>query len=431
MRAWLADTMDDARSFFEGPRGRRWVLSRSRGWLGGVALVVLCAALYLPGAFAMPTVDRDEARFAQASRQMFESVALSEGERDEALHGGGLVVPRFGAEDRLNTPPLVYWAQAGSAALFTGGDPSADAVWMYRVPSALFAALAVLLTWRIGVGALDPRAGWLGAALLAACPVVVWEAHQARADQLLLACTAGAMWGLWRCASGRPGSRFGWAGAAVLWVSMGLGILAKGPIVVLVVGLAAVVLAMTRGWGVLLRVRPVTGVVILGAVLAPWAVLVAQRVGFDVLWAQLAGEAFGRAVSATEGRWWPPGYHLVLLAVLFWPGVLLAGLGVVRAWRRARPLAVVRWGAGRYSGAGAAGGAGVACGGGRRVGRRASRGDGVGVLAVADGRRGVGRGAAGGAWRVGGRDRGALGCDGGRVGAVGGRGVGLGAAFVA
>ena len=339
--------MDDARSFFEGPRGRRWVLSRSRGWLGGVALVVLCAALYLPGAFAMPTVDRDEARFAQASRQMFESVALSEGERDEALHGGGLVVPRFGSEDRLNTPPLVYWAQAGSAALFTGGEPSVDAVWMYRVPSALFAALAVLATWRIGVGALDPRAGWLGAALLAACPVVVWEAHQARADQLLLACTAGAMWGLWRCASGRPGSRFGWAGAAVLWVSMGLGILAKGPIVVLVVGLAAVMLAVTRGWGVLLRIRPVMGVVILGVVVAPWAVLVTQRVGFEALWGRLTGETIGRASSAMEGHWGPPGYHLALLAVLFWPGVLLASLGVVRAWRRARPLASVRRGVAR------------------------------------------------------------------------------------
>lgn len=305
-------------------------------------LVVLCAALYLPGAFAMPAVDRDEARFAQASRQMFESMALPEAERDAGLHGGGLVVPRFGGRDRLAKPPLIYWVQAGAAAALTGGDPSVDAVWMYRLPSALFAAITVLCVWRLGVSAFDPRAGLLGAALLAACPVMVWEAHQARADQLLLACTTGAMWGLWCVVDGPRGRLARWAVPLGMWAAIGLGILAKGPITPMVVGLAAVVLLLTRGVGWVPRARPLTGVVVLLAVVSPWVVAVSRRVGFDVLWSRLTAETVGRVSSAVEGHWGPPGTHLALLAVLFWPGVLLTSLGLVRAWRRARPLASVR-----------------------------------------------------------------------------------------
>src|SRR5882672_6903498 len=36
-------------------------------------LVALCLLTFLPGFFTMPPVDRDEARFAQATKQMIES----------------------------------------------------------------------------------------------------------------------------------------------------------------------------------------------------------------------------------------------------------------------------------------------------------------------------------------------------------------------
>ena len=47
----------------------RW----SEGWRPYLLLVLLSLALYLPGIAALPVTDRDEARFAQASRQMLES----------------------------------------------------------------------------------------------------------------------------------------------------------------------------------------------------------------------------------------------------------------------------------------------------------------------------------------------------------------------
>ena len=127
-------------------------------------LVACCLAVYGPGMLLLPVIDRDEARFAQASRQMFEAVALPESERDVTLHSGGAVVPMVGGRERINKPPMIYWLQAGSAAVFSRGQPSADAVWMYRVPSLIAAIITLLTVWRAVAMRFGPRAALLAVA---------------------------------------------------------------------------------------------------------------------------------------------------------------------------------------------------------------------------------------------------------------------------
>lgn len=313
------------------------------GPVGGLALVVICLTVYLPGLVSIPPIDRDESRFAQASRQMFESRALAPTERDDGLHAGGLTIPRVQGRDRLNKPPLIYWLQAASAAVLTGGDPRHDAIWMYRVPSLIAAIVTVLATWRIGLSMFDPRAAWLGAALLAVSPVFVWEAHQARADHVMVACTTLAVWGLWTVWRGRGAAaapvtshlRRSVAPALLLWLPLALGILTKGPIAPLVVGLTALSLSLnSRQWRWLGATRPLLGLLIVGVVVVPWLFAVARHVGLERYWSVVYKEVFVRAGSAKEGHWGPPGYHLVLLVALFWPGSLLAGAAFARAIRR-------------------------------------------------------------------------------------------------
>ncbi len=329
----------------------------ARGLPAGAMLVVLCVAVYLPGQFRIPPVDRDESRFAQASRQMFESVALPPEHRDTnddgtGLHDGGLVVPMVQGRPRLNKPPLIYWAQAGSAAVFTAGDPARDAIWMYRLPSALFATIAVLATWRLGARAFDPRTGFTGAALLAVCPMVVWDAHQARADQLLLACTTVAMLAMWHAIrrdrhAHRSGAR-GWVvpaspWAIVFWVAVALGILAKGPITPMVAALTLLAFVIkVRSVRPLRALAPAVGLPITLAITLPWVIAVIDRVGFDTYRSIVFGETVGRSGSAMEGHWGPPGYHLVFLVPLFWPGVLLTAISVGRACRRAQGVPLER-----------------------------------------------------------------------------------------
>jgi len=309
---------------------RMMLLGEARGWAGrwqgGLLLVAICLAVLLPGLFTLPPIDRDESRFAQASRQMLES--------------GDFVVPRVQDRPRLNKPPLIYWLQAASAAAFTGGDASRDAIWMYRLPGAACMLLAVLATWRIGCALGDPRAALLGATLLAICPLVVIDAHQARADQLLLLTTTIAMCGLWRVLRG--GGRLAWVG---LWLAVGAGVMAKGPVTPMVVLFSAAVWAVMKGdWrGTLRTARPLLGLAIVGACVAPWVVAVGGRVGWDVYLSAIVDETLGRSVGAKEGHWGPPGYHLLLLVALFFPGSILTGLAFVRTLRsglRRRPL---RW----------------------------------------------------------------------------------------
>lgn len=312
---------------------------RSGSWrFGGVALVVLCLAVYLPGLFTIPPIDRDESRFAQASRRMFES--------------GDYVVPRVqaGAAPRLNKPPLIYWLQCASVGVF--GDPASPPppstpglgnIWVFRIPSVLCAIGAVLVTWRLGCRMFDPRVAWLGAAFLAVCPMVAWDAHQARADQLLLFCTVAAQACLfiaWRRAADAEAAKPGWLPMLGFWLMTGLGILAKGPITPMVAGLTIFAMCLlSRRWRWVLALRPLLGLIIIAALVGPWVYLVGERVGWRGEHGYLAtvyNETIGRSVNSrgAEGHWGPPGYHLVLLVVLMWPGSMLTALGLRWAWMR-------------------------------------------------------------------------------------------------
>ena len=91
-----------------------------------VAFLLLCGLLlFLPGFFNIPPIDRDEARFAQATKQMVET--------------GDFVDIRFQDEVRYKKPVGIYWLQ--SAAVETAsalGLPRAQLrIWIYRIPSLI------------------------------------------------------------------------------------------------------------------------------------------------------------------------------------------------------------------------------------------------------------------------------------------------------
>jgi len=267
---------------------------------------------------------------------MFESVALPADEKSPDLHDGGLAVPKMADRPRLNKPPLIYWLQVTSAAAFTRGDPQHDALWMYRLPSVLAALGTVLITWRFGSRLFDPSTGLLAGTLIAICPMVVWDAHQARADQVLLVCTTSAMFALW---SIHHHDRHAWHRTLWLWISVGLGVLTKGPITPVVLVLTAIGLSwIGREWRWIKRTNPLVGVAIVVLSLTPWVVLVSRHIGFSVFINTIVDETLGRSASAKEGHWGPPGYHTVLLAVLFWPGSMLTLAAFVRTCRLAVQL---------------------------------------------------------------------------------------------
>src|SRR4249920_4251778 len=89
-----------------------------------VAVLVLASLLaFLPGFFQIQPTDRDEARFAQATKQMLET--------------GEYVDIRFQDEVRYKKPVGIYWLQAAAVETASAlGVPRADVrIWIYRIPS--------------------------------------------------------------------------------------------------------------------------------------------------------------------------------------------------------------------------------------------------------------------------------------------------------
>lgn len=134
----------------------------------------------------------------------------------------------------------------------------------------------------------------------------------------------------------------------VVWVSVGFGVLVKGPITPMVVLLTALAMSLVgRHWGWFWSWRMVVGVGLVALMVGPWVVGVARHVGWDAYVAVISDEVIGRSAAPKEGHWGPPGYHLALMVVLFWPGSMLAGYGVVRGvWRGLRATGGVATGSG-------------------------------------------------------------------------------------
>ena len=286
-------------------------------------LVLLCLLLWLPGFFTLPATDRDEARFAQASRQMVES--------------GDYIRIRFGEEERNKKPAGIHWLQAASVHLLEAtrlGDR--NAIWAYRIPSLAGALLAVLATFHWGRGLVGRRAALLGAAMLASSLVLVAEAHIAKTDAALLATVTAAM-GLFGQAYLRPGA-FSARQAAGFWLLLGLGVLLKGPIAPMVPLLTGITLAIVdrgdpQGMGWLRALRPAWGVPLMIATAAPWFVAIGIATEGRFFEQAVGGDMLSKIGSGEEKHWGPPGFYLLSFGIAAFPGAWIVLCSLPAAWR--------------------------------------------------------------------------------------------------
>ncbi|MDP4025083.1 glycosyltransferase family 39 protein [Methylobacterium sp. NEAU 140] len=292
------------------------------------ALLALCLLLFLPGQISLQPMDRDEPRFAQASKQMLES--------------GDLVDIRFQGEARHKKPVGIYWAQAAAVAAGEAlGVPEARTqIALYRLPSLIGAAASVLLAYWAGLAFLPRRGALLAAALYGACLMLSAEAHLAKTDALLAACATASLGALARAWLGR-GQRLGLPVLAAFWLGLALGILVKGPMVPLFVALPAAFLSWKAGsarW--LGALRPLPGLALVLLIVAPWFAAIAWKSG-GAFYAEAVGhDMLGKIGGAAERHGAPPGAYALAVFATFWPGAVFAAMSLPFAWRERRGDAV-------------------------------------------------------------------------------------------
>ena len=297
-----------------------------RPWWWG-ALVVACLVLFLPGFFTLPPFDRDEARFAQAARQMVVS--------------GDFVDIRFQKEERLKKPVGIYWLESASVSLF--GDPESSTIWPYRLPSLLGAVVAVLATAWAGARLFGPAVGVLAALMLAGCVLLGVEARMAKTDAALLGLIVvaqGALARIWleRDEPGPPG----WTAPLVFWLAIGAGILVKGPIGPMVSGLTIFALALTeRRFDWIKRLRPLVGIALATMMAAPWLVAISLKTGGRFLSESVGHDLADKIVAGQESKGSPPGPFFLTVWLTFAPFALPAALAAPWVWRHRREPAVM------------------------------------------------------------------------------------------
>lgn len=285
-----------------------------------IAAFVLSLLVFLAGQFTLPVTDRDEARFAQASRQMLET--------------GDFIDIRFQDDARHNKPALAYWAQATAAALAGGADAPIAA---YRAPSWLAAAGAVALTVWAGLALVGRPAAMLGGAALAATILLAAEARIAKTDAMLLLACVAALGALARILKAEGSEARRWV--IMLWLVVGAGFLIKGPIILIPLagGLIGAAVA-SRSWRPLQAVRLHWGPPLALAVAAPWlvAITIVSDGGF---WTDSVGrDLLSKVAAAQESHGAPPGYHTLVALVGFWPWAVLLPVAAPAVWRaRAEP----------------------------------------------------------------------------------------------
>jgi 4-amino-4-deoxy-L-arabinose transferase-like glycosyltransferase len=295
-------------------------------------LVLLALVAFVPGLFQIPPVDRDEAYFAQATKQMIET--------------GDYVDIRYQDDVRYRKPVGIYWLQAGvvNAASALGLPNARTSIWLYRLPSLTGAIGAVLATYWCALAFVSRRGALLAALMMMSSSILGVEARIAKTDAMLLFTVVTAMAVLARVylAPRRGDPQPGLGQVAIFWTALAAGILTKGPMILMVVGLAvATLIVVDRSARWLLTLRPLLGLLWLLVLVLPWFIAIYARVGTQFLIGSVGEDMLAKVASPQETHGAPPGLYLILFFVTFFPASILAGLAAPAVWAVRREAAAV------------------------------------------------------------------------------------------
>jgi 4-amino-4-deoxy-L-arabinose transferase-like glycosyltransferase len=287
-------------------------------------LFVGCAVFHVLGTWSLPFIDRDEPRFAEASREMRER--------------NNYIVPYFNGQYRFDKPPLTYWAQVGSYNLFGENDFAA------RFPSAIAAALTalVIFAWgsRMDFGksagetlALQERGGQragLWAAIIFTLSLQTFiHSKAAVADMWLVLFMTMAQWAGWELLFGEakskdrtsnaehqtPNGTWWWS----LYISLALAFLAKGPIGWIPLVSVAWIIMRNRDREAMRRFAFGRGLLLTILLVCLWAVPAMIETHGEFLRVGIGRHVIGRSLEAMEGH----GASSVLVYVLSLPFYLV------------------------------------------------------------------------------------------------------------
>jgi len=265
-----------------------------------------CVLFHVIGTWSLPLIDRDEPRFAEASREMIER-------RD-------YVVPYFNNQLRLDKPPFAYWGQVASYKIFGENDFTA------RFPSAIAAALVALSIFAWGTRIGGNRVGWWAAIIFTFSLQTFLHAKAAVADMWLVLFVTLAHWSGYELLRDRlsPANQtsnikhqtsYWWW---MFYVSLAFGFLAKGPIGWIPLATVAATKFFPLDGRLASRFKFARGVLFMLAIVALWGVPALIRTHGQFFVVGIGRHVVGRSFATMEGHGANSfGMYLLLLPFYF------------------------------------------------------------------------------------------------------------------
>ncbi len=215
-------------------------------------LAGFCAFLFFYGLAQFGLIGADEPRYAQVAREM--------------LQRHDWITPVLWGRPWLEKPPLYYWQAMVAFSIFGVSD------WAARLPAA-FDATALVLAVYLFLRRFRPGFELDGALITAASAGIVGYARAASMDMALTAAfTVGMLfWWAWR----ETGKKIY---LAMFYVSIALGMLAKGPVAPFLAALVIVLYALTvRDWRLISKTFWLPGILLFCVIALPWYFAVQMR----------------------------------------------------------------------------------------------------------------------------------------------------------
>lgn len=266
-------------------------------------MFALCIIVYITG-MQLTLMDIDASQYASISREMLSNNSF-------------LQVYDLG-KDYLDKPPMLFWLSALSMKIFGINH------FAYRLPSFVFALLAIYSTCRLALLYYKKEVAILSALILASCQAMFLILHDVRTDTMLMGWVIFSIWQLAQWNKNKKIKHF-----IIGCIAIAGGMMSKGPIALIVPSAAFVPhWVLKREWKAFLRWEYILGVLIIVVLLLPMSIglyqqfdlhpekVVNNQTGVSGLRFFYWTQSFGRITG--ESTWKEYGYFLFLMQNMLW-----------------------------------------------------------------------------------------------------------------
>ena len=319
VRAWKKDTKT------------LWIFSFL--WLFIISFIAFIANL---GSIGL--MDKTEPMFVEAARQM--------------MITGDWVTPYWNGETRFDKPPLTYWLVSLSFNLFGVNE------WGARIPSALAAIAVVILGFytlkNFGFSRAKEEktsstklwvSAWIGAGIMALNPFWIAWGRTGVSDMFLSSGIALALLSFFLGYGYSETNSKSYFGLSIsrwwyiaYWVFMALGVLAKGPVALVLPGITVIVFLLYVGRFIeVVKETPwLLGISSFILICVPWFVLVTLEHGqeyINTFFGLHNVQRFTSVVSRHPGAWYYY-FPVIMVALLPWSIYLPLAIAKLKVWQR-------------------------------------------------------------------------------------------------